>query len=107
MNRPRNRLTSIERIFVLAEILRTATSPQSVGQLNKLVGGRLGEHSKRTTLRDLDLLARLGNAKHDGEWKWIWADGAALVSTAKRARKLNPKPTSRRGHITAPRARSP
>jgi len=88
MSKPRfvNRLTSIERVFVLSDLLQSSTTGRTAGELNRLAGARLGEHSTRTTLRDLNLLERLGRVcRADG--RWVWSDPQPdEIETTKRPR---------------------
>ncbi len=68
----RNRLKSVERIFVLADILKASANSVSASYLNRVAGERVGQHNVRTTFRDLRLMERLGQVKHDGLGSWRW-----------------------------------
>jgi hypothetical protein len=74
MSKPRfvNRLATIERVLTVADLLRGNPNGLRSGQLNRLAGAKLGQHSTRTTIRDLRLLERLGQVKHDESGNWLW-----------------------------------
>jgi hypothetical protein len=80
----RNRLKSLERIFVLAEILKASANSVSASYLNRVAGERCGQHNVRTTFRDLRLMERLGQVVHDGRGCWRWVDLKDSKPRAKR-----------------------
>lgn len=79
-----NRLKSLERLFVLADILKASPKSVSASHLNRVAGERCGQHAMRTTFRDLRLMERLGQVKHDVAGGWRWAENKQPKPLTKR-----------------------
>jgi hypothetical protein len=67
------RLHSIERVFIVAELLKQDRDLVRTSVVHREVCRRLRQQiSERTTRRDLLLLARLGYVEQSGRcWRWI------------------------------------